>query len=122
MRALSVSSAGMLFLYTLRRAGVTIDGVQTLLPAILSALHIETLVHGNASETSARKLVQTIERCLGKRDDGTSTLQPLYSNQIWRAREVELNEGERAVPVSHAHTQINPICTRSRNRHTQIVV
>lgn len=113
----------MLCLYTLRRAGVTIDGVQTLLPAILSALHIETLVHGNASETSARKLVQTIERCLGKRDDGTGgTLQPLYSNQIWRAREVELNEGGRAVPVSHAHTQINHICTRSRNRPTQIVV
>jgi secreted Zn-dependent insulinase-like peptidase len=82
---------------------VTIDGVQRLLPAILSALHIETLVHGNASEASARKLVQTIERCLGKRNDGTGPLQPLYSNQIWRAREVQLDEGRRFVPECLTH-------------------
>jgi secreted Zn-dependent insulinase-like peptidase len=66
------------------------NSVQALLPIILSTMHIETLVHGNASEASARALVHTIEQRLGKRDDGTGTLMPLYSNQIWRAREVKL--------------------------------
>jgi hypothetical protein len=82
-----------------RDTGVTIDGVQALLPAILSAVHIQTLIHGNTSEASARQLVHTIERCLGKRDDGIDTLQPLYSNQFWRAREVQLNEGVCTVPT-----------------------
>jgi insulysin len=45
--------------------GIQAEDVQAFIPELLSNLHIETLIHGNATKEDALKLTRIVEENLG---------------------------------------------------------
>jgi insulysin len=45
--------------------GIQAEDVQAFIPELLSNLHIETLIHGNATKEDALKLTRVVEENLG---------------------------------------------------------
>ncbi|CAH0553954.1 unnamed protein product [Brassicogethes aeneus] len=68
---------------------VTIDKLEVFIPQMLSKMHIECLIHGNANKEKALKLVKVVE------DHLTSTLNmsPLLPRQLLLNRELKLEDG-----------------------------
>ncbi len=72
---------------------LSVDAVQNFVPALLSNLHVEMLVHGNATEKSAIRMMEVIESHVV----GTFKPRPLTSAQWMRQREVNLLESTHSV-------------------------
>ncbi|XP_019877386.1 insulin-degrading enzyme isoform X4 [Aethina tumida] len=72
---------------------LTIDKLEAFIPQMLSKMHIECLVHGNANKEKALKLAQIVE------DHLTSALSmsPLLPRQLLLNRELKLEDGSHYV-------------------------
>lgn len=72
---------------------MTIDKLEAFIPQMLSKMHIECLVHGNANKEKALKLAQIVE------DHLTSALSmsPLLPRQLLLNRELKLEDGSHYV-------------------------
>ncbi|KAL1510015.1 hypothetical protein ABEB36_004673 [Hypothenemus hampei] len=68
---------------------MTIERLEAFIPQMLSKMHIESLVHGNANQERALQMVQIVE------DAFTSTLNmaPLLPRQLLLNRELKLEDG-----------------------------
>lgn len=67
---------------------MTVANTQKLLSQILERAHVEMLVHGNESEQTAKELLARVMEVVGGMRD-------LYSNEMIKARDCMLADGER---------------------------
>ncbi|RZC37709.1 insulin-degrading enzyme, partial [Asbolus verrucosus] len=68
---------------------LTIDKLEAFIPQILSRMHIECLIHGNANKEKALQLVQIVEDRLLS----TLSMSPLLPRQLLLNRELKLEDG-----------------------------
>lgn len=70
-------------------ADVTLKGLESFIPLLLSKLHIECLVHGNADKPKALKLMEVVENRLTE----NVNVSPLLPPQLLLNRELRLEDG-----------------------------
>ncbi|CAG9861187.1 unnamed protein product [Phyllotreta striolata] len=68
---------------------LTIERLEAFIPQVLSKMHIECLVHGNANKAKALELVQIVEDSLTH----TLSMSPLLPRQLLLNRELKLENG-----------------------------
>ncbi|KAH0808873.1 hypothetical protein GEV33_013918 [Tenebrio molitor] len=68
---------------------LTMDKLEAFIPQILSKMHIECLIHGNANKEKALQLVQIVEDRLLS----TLNMSPLLPRQLLLNRELKLEDG-----------------------------
>ncbi|XP_069679683.1 insulin-degrading enzyme isoform X2 [Periplaneta americana] len=68
---------------------LTLEKVEAFIPQILSKMHIECLIHGNADKQKALHLVHLVEERL----QSSISLCPLLPRQLLRNRELQLVDG-----------------------------
>lgn len=68
---------------------LTVENVEAFIPQILSKMHIECLIHGNANKQKALELVHLMENRLRS----SVSLRPLLPRQLLRNRELRLVDG-----------------------------
>jgi insulysin len=71
------------------KLGIQAADVQAFIPELLYSLHIETLIHGNATKEEALTLVRVVQENLGSK--------PLDYNSIIGARSLLLPDGTHGV-------------------------
>uniref|UniRef100_A0A1W7RAD0 Insulin-degrading enzyme n=1 Tax=Hadrurus spadix TaxID=141984 RepID=A0A1W7RAD0_9SCOR len=68
---------------------LTVEKVQSVIPQLLSRMHVEALIHGNLTKQKALNLVSIVESKL----EETMKWRPLLPSQLIRDREHQLKEG-----------------------------
>ncbi|KAG5874566.1 hypothetical protein JTB14_019568 [Gonioctena quinquepunctata] len=68
---------------------ITIERLEAFIPQILSKMHIECLVHGNANKENALELVHIVEDSL----TSANGMSPLLPRQLLLNRELKLEDG-----------------------------
>ncbi|XP_050296511.1 insulin-degrading enzyme [Anthonomus grandis grandis] len=68
---------------------ITIDRLEAFIPQILSKMHIECLIHGNANKERALQMVQIVEDAL----TSSNNMSPLLPRQLLLNRELKLEDG-----------------------------
>ncbi|CAG9815290.1 unnamed protein product [Phaedon cochleariae] len=68
---------------------ITIERLESFIPQVLSKIHIESLVHGNANKEKALELVHIVEDTLA----ASMSMSPLLPRQLLLNRELKLEEG-----------------------------
>uniref|UniRef100_A0A5S6QRK5 Insulin-degrading enzyme n=1 Tax=Trichuris muris TaxID=70415 RepID=A0A5S6QRK5_TRIMR len=72
---------------------ITLEDLEKFKADLFSALHIEALVHGNATEEEAVRLVHLIRQVISR----NRTLKPLLASQVPLYRELQLPVGRQVV-------------------------
>ncbi|XP_030755591.1 insulin-degrading enzyme [Sitophilus oryzae] len=67
---------------------ITIDRLEAFIPQMLSKMHIECLVHGNANKSRALEMVQIVENAL----TSSLNMSPLLPRQLLLNRELKLED------------------------------
>lgn len=70
-------------------AEITIERLEAFIPQVLSKMHIECLIHGNANKEKAQELVHIVEDSL----TSTFSMSPLLPRQLLLNRELKLEDG-----------------------------
>lgn len=65
------------------------DRLEAFIPQMLSKMHIECLVHGNANKNKALEMVHIVESALKK----SMNMSPLLPRQLLLNRELKLEDG-----------------------------
>uniref|UniRef100_A0AAR5Q891 Insulin-degrading enzyme n=1 Tax=Dendroctonus ponderosae TaxID=77166 RepID=A0AAR5Q891_DENPD len=68
---------------------ISVDRLEAFIPQMLSKMHIECLVHGNASKDRALEMVQIVESALKR----SMNMSPLLPRQLLLNRELKLEDG-----------------------------
>ncbi|VEN56875.1 unnamed protein product [Callosobruchus maculatus] len=68
---------------------ITIDRLEAFIPQVLSKMHIEAMVHGNANKQKALELVRIVEDTL----TSSLSMSPLLPRQLLLNRELKLEDG-----------------------------
>ncbi|KAF7268841.1 hypothetical protein GWI33_018185 [Rhynchophorus ferrugineus] len=68
---------------------ITIDRLEAFIPQMLSKMHIECLIHGNANKERALQMVQIVENAL----TNSLSMSPLLPRQLLLNRELKLEDG-----------------------------
>lgn len=68
---------------------MSIDRLEAFIPQMLSKMHIECLVHGNANKDKALQMVQIVQDAL----TSSLNMSPLLPRQLLLNRELKLEDG-----------------------------